>query len=111
KYEDLIESYLGNTAIKLDEVFEFVKTENCVLFIDEFESIGKERDDQMDNGEIKRIVSSLLLQIDNLPPHVLLIAATNHTQLVDKAFWRRFQLHINLPNPHNAMILKWLDRY
>lgn len=111
KYEDMMESYLGKTAKKLNEAFEFVKQENCQLFLDEFESIAKERGDAFDNGEIKRIVSSLLLQIDKLPSHVVLVAATNHTQLVDKAFWRRFQMHINLSNPNRNMIKKWFELF
>jgi SpoVK/Ycf46/Vps4 family AAA+-type ATPase len=109
KYEDMIESFLGNTAKKMDQVFDYIKNQRCVFFLDEFESIAKDRGDEIDSGEMKRIVSSLLLQIDNLPSHVILVAATNHTKLVDKAFWRRFQLHINLPNPTKTMTKKWFD--
>jgi len=111
KYEDVIESYLGSSAKKLDKVFDYVKGQRCVFFMDEFESIAKERGDEFDSGEIKRIVSSLLLQIDSLPSHVILVAATNHTKLVDKAFWRRFQLHINFPNPNQTMIKNWFKLY
>ena len=109
KYEEMIESFLGNTAKKMNQVFDYIKNQRCVFFLDEFESIAKDRGDEIDSGEIKRIVSSLLLQIDNLPSHVILVAATNHTKLVDKAFWRRFQLHINLPNPTKSMTKKWFD--
>ena len=67
KYESIIGAYLGETASKLSKLFEFAKTRQCVLFFDEFETLGKERGDQQETGEIKRVVSSLLLQIDALP--------------------------------------------
>lgn len=110
-YEDVIQSYLGETAKKLDLVFEHAKNRRCVLFLDEFEAVSKERADENESGEIKRLVSSLLTQIDRLPSHVVLIAATNHKNSVDKAFWRRFQTHIELVKPTERQIAKWLDIY
>ena len=65
-----------------------MKTRECVLFFDEFETLGKERGDTHETGEIKRVVSSLLMQIDALPSYVIVIAATNHDTLLDKAAWR-----------------------
>ena len=85
RYESLIGSYLGETAGRLLKLFEYAKTRECVLFFDEFETIGKERGDIHDTGEIKRVVSSLLMQIDTLPSYVIAIAATNHASLLDKA--------------------------
>lgn len=110
-YEDVIQSYLGETAKKLDQVFEHVKTRHCVLFMDEFEAISKERGDELESGEIKRMVSSLLTQIERLPPNVIVIAATNHTNMIDKAFWRRFQMHVEMKKPTQVMIKKWFDLY
>ena len=103
KYESIIGAYLGETASKLAKLFEFVKTRQCVLFFDEFETLGKERGDQHETGEIKRVVSSLLLQIDDLPSYVVVVAATNHEALLDQAAWRRFQikLELNKPTRHN----------
>lgn len=67
RYDGIIGSYLGETASRLEKMFNFIKTQQCVLFFDEFDAIGKERGDEHETGEIKRVVSSLLLQIDKLP--------------------------------------------
>ena len=75
RYENIIGAYLGETATRLSKLFEYVRTRQCVLFFDEFDTIGKERGDQHETGEIKRVVSSLLLQIDALPSYVITIAA------------------------------------
>ena len=77
-----------------------------MLFFDEFETLGKERGDTHETGEIKRVVSSLLLQIDSLPSYVVVIAATNHDSLLDKAAWRRFQVKLELPAPTRASLEK-----
>ena len=110
-YEDVVQSYLGESAKKLDLVFEYAANKRCVLFLDEFEAISKERDDINESGEIKRLVSSLLTQIDRLPSHVVVIAATNHTSMIDKAFWRRFQMHVELGKPNQSMIKDWIATY
>lgn len=99
RYDGLIASYLGETASRLRKLFEYVRTRACVLFFDEFDTIGKERGDLHETGEIKRVVSSLLLQIDDLPSHVVVVTATNHPELLDRAVWRRFQLRLELPRP------------
>lgn len=99
RYESIIGSYLGETASRLSKLFEYAKTRQCVLFFDEFETLGKERGDVHETGEIKRVVSSLLLQIDSLPSYVVAIAATNHEALLDKAAWRRFQIRLEVPKP------------
>ena len=99
RYESIIGSYLGETASRLSHLFEYVKTRACVLFFDEFETLGKERGDVHETGEIKRVVSSLLMQIDSLPSYVVAIAATNHETLLDHAAWRRFQIRLDISKP------------
>lgn len=99
RYEALIGSFLGETAQRLGQLFAFARTTPCVLFFDEFDVVGKERGDAHETGEIKRVVSNLLLQIDALPSHVVAVAATNHSELLDTAVWRRFQLRLALPSP------------
>lgn len=99
RYDGLIASYLGETASRLGKLFDYVRTRACVLFFDEFDTIGKERGDVHETGEIKRVVSSLLLQIDDLPSYVVVVTATNHPELLDRAVWRRFQLRLELPPP------------
>ncbi|NJX16996.1 AAA family ATPase, partial [Tamlana crocina] len=87
RYDGIIGSYLGETATRLKTTFDFIRTQECVLFFDEFDTIGKERGDIHETGEIKRVVSSLLLQIDRLPSYVVVVAATNHAELLDRAVW------------------------
>ena len=111
RYESVIASYLGETAVRLSRLFEQVRTRRCVLFFDEFDVVGKERGDIHETGEIKRAVSSLLLQIDSLPSHVVVVTATNHPELLDRAVWRRFQLRLNLPAPTPALAQEWLRRF
>ncbi len=107
RYEGLIASYLGETALRLAQLFDFVRTRRCVLFFDEFDVIGKERGDTYETGEIKRVVSSILLQIDALPSTVVTITATNHPELLDRAVWRRFQLRMQLPPPTQSEMARW----
>ncbi len=111
RYDALIASYLGETATRLRRLFDYVRTRNCVLFFDEFDTIGKERGDEHETGEIKRVVSSLLMQVDDLPPHVVLMTATNHPELLDRAAWRRFQVRMELPFPGTGEIEAYFERF
>jgi SpoVK/Ycf46/Vps4 family AAA+-type ATPase len=99
RYEAVITSFLGETSARLGTVLDEARRRNCVLFLDEFDTLAKERGDEHDTGEIKRVVSTLLLQIDRLPSHVIVCAATNHSELLDRAVWRRFQLRLTLSAP------------
>jgi SpoVK/Ycf46/Vps4 family AAA+-type ATPase len=89
RYDALIGSYLGETALRVRQLFDQVRKQKCVLFLDEFDAIAKERGDVHETGEIKRVVSSLLLEIDRLPSYVTVLTATNHAELLDRAAWRR----------------------
>ena len=100
RYDGVIGSYLGETAVRLARLMEHVRSRRCVVFFDEFDAIGKERGDEHETGEIKRVVSSLLLNIDALPSYVVVVTATNHPELLDRAVWRRFQLRLELPPPN-----------
>ena len=111
RYEGLIASYLGETAGRLRRLFDYVRSRACVLFFDEFDTLAKERGDIHETGEIKRVVSSLLLQIDNLPSHVVVVTATNHPELLDRAVWRRFQVRLELPPPTAALAEEFLGRF
>lgn len=110
RYDALVGSYLGETNSRLARLFEYAKTVPCVLFFDEFDSLGKERGDVHETGEIKRVVSFLLMQIDNLPSYVVAVAATNHAELLDRAVWRRFQLRLSLPAPSPEAVALFVDR-
>jgi SpoVK/Ycf46/Vps4 family AAA+-type ATPase len=111
RYEAVVGSYLGETSGRLRRVFDHARTRRCVLFFDEFDTLGKERGDEHETGEIKRVVSTLLLQIDQLPTHVVVVTATNHPELLDRAVWRRFQVRVELPAPKARQIEQWLDRF
>ncbi len=111
RYENLIGRYLGETASRLQKIFSYVKTRNCVLFFDEFDTIGKERGDTKETGEIKRVVSSLLLQMDSLPSYVVVITASNHPELLDRAVWRRFQLRLELKPPDVKQIECFIELF
>ena len=111
RYENLIGRYLGETASRLQKVFSYVKTRNCVLFFDEFDTIGKERGDTKETGEIKRVVSSLLLQMDSLPSYVVVITASNHPELLDRAVWRRFQLRLELKPPDVKQVERFIELF
>ncbi len=111
RYESVVGTFLGETSLRLKNLFEYASTRRCVLFFDEFETLGKERGDIHETGEIKRVVSSLLMQIDNLPSHVTVIGATNHAELLDRAVWRRFQVRMSLPAPTQANLKRWLEKF
>lgn len=111
RYDALIGSYLGETAMRLRQLFDFVSTRKCILFFDEFDTIGKERGDSHELGEIKRVVSSLLLMTDSLPSYTIVIGASNHPELLDKAIWRRFQIRVELPMPDKKKITSWLKLF
>lgn len=111
RYEAVIGSFLGETSGRLKKLFDFARTHTCVLFFDEFDTLGKERGDTHETGEIKRVVSSLLLQIDALPSHVVVVTATNHAELLDRAVWRRFQVRLTLPAPTPAQKEAWFTRF
>jgi len=107
RYDSVVGRYLGETANRLRKLIDFASTRQCVLFFDEFETLGKERGDLYETGEIKRVVSSLLMQIDALPSHVVVIGATNHPELLDRASWRRFQIRIELTKPSQERLEEW----
>lgn len=99
RYDALLSARQGETSRRLHAIFEFVKTHRCILFFDEVDAIGKDRSDENEAGDIKRVVSTLLVQLDDVPPHVVVLGATNHPEMLDKAIWRRFHIRVMLPNP------------
>jgi len=110
RYDALIGSYLGETNTRLRKLFDYIRTQPCVLLFDEFDAIGKERGDTHETGEIKRVVSFLLMQLDQLPSYVIVVGATNHSELLDRAVWRRFQLRFDFPSPDQAMLAVFVER-
>jgi len=99
RIDGLISSFLGNTAKNIRAVLEFASKGPCVLLLDEFDAIAKLRDDKQELGELKRVVNSFLQTIDSLGPQTVIIAASNHPQLLDPAVWRRFTYTLPLLMP------------
>jgi ATPases of the AAA+ class len=108
RYDALISQKPGETSKRLRAVFDFAKSHRCILFFDEIDSIGKERDDPNETGEMKRVVSMLLVQLDDVPPHVMVIGATNHARMLDRAILRRFHIRVVLPAPTPDEFEKYL---
>jgi len=111
RYEAMIGSYLGETAARLKRVFDYARITPCVLFFDEFDAVGKERGDEHETGEIKRVVTSLLMQMDDLPSYTIAVAASNHSELLDRAVWRRFQLRLSLKAPTWTELTAYFQRF
>lgn len=102
----VMSSYLGRTGNNIRVVLDYARSTNCVLLLDEFDAIAKRRDDTSDVGELKRLVTVLLQAIDEWPSRGLLLAATNHPELLDPAVWRRFDRVIEFPKPSKEEIRK-----
>ena len=90
RIDSVISSYLGETAANLRQVFDFISAIPMVVLFDEFDALAKERADEADHGELKRVVNAFLQMIDGYEGKSLLIAATNHERILDSAVWRRF---------------------
>ncbi len=99
RLDGLVSSYLGTTARNIANLFEFANRYQCVLLLDEFDAIAKLRDDPQEVGEIKRVVNTLLQNLDNRSNIGVTIAITNHENLLDPAIWRRFEVRIAMPLP------------
>jgi SpoVK/Ycf46/Vps4 family AAA+-type ATPase len=121
RLDGLISSFLGSTSKNIRTIFEFASKTPCVLFLDEFDAIAKLRDDTQELGEIKRVVNSFLQNLDMLGTQSVVLAATNHAQLLDKAVWRRFNYRIELAYPDSTLRsvmwrsflapITWSDRF
>ncbi|MCI5462356.1 AAA family ATPase [Escherichia coli] len=103
----VMSSLLGKTGNNIKSVMDYAKEKPCVLLLDEFDAVAKRRDDDRDVGELKRLVTVLLQTIDEWPATSLLVAATNHPDILDPAVWRRFEhvLKFNMPS------VELIDRY
>ncbi len=107
----VMSSFLGRTGANVRHVLDYAKSVDGVLLLDELDSIAKRRDDATDVGELKRLVTVLLQEIDDWPSTGLLIAATNHAGLLDPAVWRRFEMRVEFPMPNDASIRQAVERF
>ncbi|MCM2558016.1 ATP-binding protein [Alcaligenes faecalis] len=99
RLDSVISSMLGDTAKNIRSIFDFIAGKNAVLFLDELDAVAKMRDDRNELGELKRVVNTVLQGIDSLDERAIVVAATNHPQMLDPAIWRRFSYKIELENP------------
>lgn len=107
---NFVSSKLGETAKNITDIFKKASREKAVLFLDEFDYIGKIRDyDSKDSGEMKRIVNTTIQLIDYLSNETLLIAATNYVEIIDTALLRRFQLRLQYDLPNNEDLDHYYD--
>lgn len=106
RYDALVSSYLGETATNIKKVFELAKNDSFVILFDEFDAIGRSRNDVTEHGEIKRVVNTFLQQIDSFKGRSIIIAATNFEQSLDYAIWRRFDDTIRFDLPSNEEKIK-----
>ena len=107
----VMSSFLGRTGNNIRNVFDYAKSAKCVLLLDELDAIAKRRDDATDIGELKRLVTVLLQEIDDWPAESLLISATNHPKLLDPAVWRRFDMTIEFPMPNITQTKQAIKMY
>ena len=109
RLDGLISSLLGSTAKNIRKIFDFASRQECILFLDEFDVIAKIRDDKNETGELKRVVNSLIQNIDVFSKDSIIIAATNHHELLDPAIWRRFNRVLNINKPNKNEINKLIN--
>ena len=106
RFDALVSSYLGETASNIRKVFDLAKNDSFIILFDEFDAIGRSRNDVTEHGEIKRVVNTFLQQLDNFKGRSIIIAATNFEQSLDYAIWRRFDDTIRFDLPSNDEKIK-----
>lgn len=106
-----ISSFLGRSGQNIRSIFEYAISQNAVLFLDELDSIAKRRDDASDLGELKRLVNVLLKELESCPSSCVILGATNHPELLDKAIWRRFDRLLTIPMPQENERILLLERH
>lgn len=105
----VMSSFLGRTGNNVRAVLDYAKKQSCVLLLDELDAIAKRRDDATEIGELKRLVTVLLQEIDEWPADGILIAATNHPELLDPAVWRRFDRVVEFPRPARSDAVRAIE--
>lgn len=107
----VMSSLLGRSGSNLRAALDFAKRSPCVLLLDEIDAIAKRRSDDADVGELKRLVTVILQEVDEWPASGLLLAATNHPELIDPALWRRFDLIVEFKVPDAAAVKEAIERF
>ncbi|MEP0825315.1 MAG: ATP-binding protein [Nitrososphaera sp.] len=107
RFDSIVSSYLGETASNLRRIFNFIEKGRWVVLFDEFDIVGKKRDDPHEHGEVKRVVNNFMQMLDGFQGQSIIIAATNHEYLLDTAIWRRFDdvIFFGLPDKESRELL------
>ena len=107
RFDSIVSSLLGQTATNLRKIFDFIEDGNFVTLFDEFDIVGKSRDDPHEHGEVKRVVNNFIQMLDGYTGSSIILAATNHQHLLDKAVWRRFDdiIYFDLPDYSRRKLL------
>jgi SpoVK/Ycf46/Vps4 family AAA+-type ATPase len=107
----VMSSLLGRSGSNLRAALDYARRSPCILLLDEIDSIAKKRSDESDIGELKRLVTVILQEVENWPATGLLLAATNHPELIDPALWRRFDQVVQFEEPNNTQIITSLNSF
>lgn len=107
----VMSSLLGKSGANLRAAIDFAKRDPCVLLLDEIDAIAKRRSDDSDVGELKRLVTVILQEVDEWPASSVLLAATNHPELIDPALWRRFDLVVQFKTPDGQAVKEAIKRF
>ncbi len=108
QFHKLITKYMGETSVKLKQVFDQVKEVRGIFLFDEFDAIGSDRNLDNDVGEMRRILNSFLQNLEDDESFSIIIAATNNPGMLDKALFRRFDDVLEYQNPDRAQIERLL---
>tara|TARA_R110002124_G_scaffold276246_1_gene446952 strand:- start:1654 stop:2634 length:981 start_codon:yes stop_codon:yes gene_type:complete len=109
RIDALVSSFLGETAANLRKIFDFISDNELVVLFDEFDAIGKERTDSGEHGELRRVVNAVLQLMDAYQGRSIILAATNHEEILDSAIWRRFDETIDFPLPGKVQVKQLLE--
>lgn len=111
RLDGIVSSFLGTSSRNISNLFQFANRYRCVLLLDEFDAIAKLRNDPQEVGEVKRIVNTLLQNLDERNEIGFTIGVTNHEHLLDPAIWRRFDVQIEIPKPSMNVITILLQNF
>ena len=110
RFDAVIGSFLGQTAIHLREIFRFISSNPCVLLFDEIDALGKQRGSLLDVGELDRIAIALMQELEFLETNGIVVATSNLPNNLDRALWRRFDLVLQFPAPTKVEVAAYAKR-
>ncbi len=107
RIDAVVGAFLGQTALRIRELFRFAETTACVLLLDEIDALAKKRGSLRDVGELDRVVISLMQELEHALPKGILVATSNVPEHLDEALFRRFDDVIEFPRPSHAEIARF----